>query len=758
MISPPPLFRERSWKLLYGSPPDDIVGDFYTPALGRAMRYDRGAGFFSASLLLALARPIDTFVRNGGRIRLLCSPANLDPEELAALADGEDLRQRLAAGIAEAVAPPPGVPPDVLGDRLGLLSWLVANGRMDVQLALRRTGGGGYGLYHEKVAVLTDAAGDRMAFSGSLNETQAAVRSHCEQITVFCGWRDTQAEYANDLATRFTAAWDGELQGLQCWSATNWLADPLRERYGLRPPNDLPTTGRGVEVEPTPEPLHTDTDDNTNTSDTAASSSVAASAADSLLPSMPTRSPLRDYQREAVDAWWQAGGRGTFAMATGTGKTFTALAAATRAAEAAAESDESLLVLVIVPLRDLVDQWAGSATQFGFRPAISHGDLRTADRTALRAAFSVARSGYGRRAEMVITTADGLTPRRGHEADHPLQRQLSRHRGRLLVIGDEMHGLGTAARLAALPSEPTHTVGLSATPKRHYDDEGTAAILDYFGQPCVEIGIAEAIQKYEALVPYDYRPTFVSLDDEEAAEFRRLSQAIAAALGSDDPEGAAKHLLRRARVAQHAAAKLDALRQLFTDGLRHESHQIVYVAEGTGPISGRRQMDDVLTIVREEFGVTAEPYDSHTPPERRSRLRRELAEGRVAALVAMRCLDEGVDIPEARTGVILASTTNPRQFVQRRGRILRRHHGKTHAAIHDCLVRLPDGGGKSERRLFGGELSRAAELAEASRTPETLHSLYDEAHAAGLTSADSEWMAPLDGDRTAGRSNERINV
>jgi superfamily II DNA or RNA helicase len=433
-------------------------------------------------------------------------------------------------------------------------------------------------------------------------------------------------------------------------------------------------------------------------------------------------------------------------MATGTGKTITALAAATQASLHAANNNRPLLILVVVPLIDLVHQWKKAAEWFGFRPVVCHGNLKNQERDALKNAFSVVRSSHAVRAEMVITTAGSLTPTSNSSLNnHFLQRQLGRHSGSLMIIGDEMHSLGTQSRLAALPSRPTFTLGLSATPKRHGDEQGTEALLEYFGDPVITISIKEAIYKYRTLVEYDYYPSRINLTPEEAEEYKKLSARIAAAFAKSDQDAIDSLIRLRIRLKQHAINKQVRLRELMADGLKDQTHQIVYVAEGRHRDSDLKQLDEIEEILRSEFSMNVARYYGETSSEQRESLQQRLANGNVQALLAMKCLDEGVDIPSVRIGIITASTQNPRQFVQRRGRLLRHdpENPKSHATIHDFIVLPPAVEGantESEKTLVGAELSRSAELADAARNREVLFDIIEWAYNFGLEPANYPWM------------------
>lgn len=729
------LLPTWEWRRRYESPPDDLIESFYVPAFARSVQYDRAVGFFSSALLASIAPSVDDFVLRGGQMRLITSPANLSDADLLAMGKGEDIRDRLRADMAAAASV--AVPSALLRDRLSLLTWMIATGRLDVRIALRELPDS-YALFHEKIGVFLDADGNWMTFTGSPNETSAAARRHSESFPLHWSWSgpDVRA-YAEDERRRFDDLWSESVAGVVTWSANEWIKDPMRSAFGMREPSDQILVPKG------PAPMETDL------------SQLQLNAL-SLLPALPNDLVLRDYQRDAINSWLttEPNGRGVFAMATGVGKTITALASATQLVGLVAKTNRPLLVVVVVPLLDLVEQWKKDAEWFGWRPAVCHGAMSKDERDHLKAVLSSARASAGRRAEMVIVTAGSLTPRAtasGPDPDHFLQRQLQRHRGFMLVIGDEMHSLGTPARLQALPQHATFRLGLSATPKRHGDEEGTSELLQYFGDPVVSINIKDAIYKYGALVEYDYLPHRIDLTADEVAEYRALSARIAGAYAKGDEEAAERFIRLRTRLTQHASGKLGELRSLMASRLSSMSHQIIYVAEGKNPDTEVKQLREVEIILRDEFGMKVAPYYGETGSAEREVLQGRLATGEIDALIAMKCLDEGVDIPAARIGVMMASTQNPRQFVQRRGRLLRQDpaSGKTHAEIHDFIV-LPApelaGVSDSEKTLVAAELSRAVELADAARNSEVRYTLIEWAFEYGLDPDAYSWMRLEEGD------------
>jgi superfamily II DNA or RNA helicase len=723
---------DTRWKRRYNSPPDNLIDDFYAPAFRCSCQYDRAVGFFSSSLLASIVPALDVFVQNGGIMRLITSPANLSDDDLTAMGKGEQFRLRLMQDIQSAITT--SIPNAVQRDRLSLLTWMIANGRLEVRIALREHADH-FSLFHEKIGVFTDSAGNWMTFTGSPNETAGGAYRNSESFPLHRSWvSDDQFAFASEERQRVYDIWSEKIEGITTWTVNEWIAEPMRASFGVREPQVEYEVKKEAGRMPLP-PI-----EEANVLVTLPFEKV------SLLPSLPERLELHEYQREAINGWLLASGRGVFAMATGTGKTITALASATQAALHAAKSNKPLLVLVVVPLIDLVHQWKSNALWFGFRPVVCHGSLSKAERDALKECFSNARSTFGQRAEMVITTAGSLTPSgEQSSSDHFLQRQLERHTGSLLVIGDEMHSLGTVGRLEALPKSPTYTLGLSATPKRHGDEFGTDALLKYFGDPVITINIKDAIYKYKTLVEYDYYPKRIDLTPEEAEEYRKLSARIAVAYANDDQRAVDNLIRLRNRLKQHAVNKQTRLRELMASGLKDQTHQIIYVAEGRHRDSDLGQLDEVERMLRVEFGMRVARYYGETSTEQRESLQQSLARGDIQALLAMKCLDEGVDIPSVKIGIITASTQNPRQFVQRRGRLLRHDpkNPKSHATIYDFIVLPPSVDGSvsdSEKTLIAAELSRSVELADAARNREVLFDVIEWAYHYGLDPSINPWM------------------
>jgi superfamily II DNA or RNA helicase len=303
----------------------------------------------------------------------------------------------------------------------------------------------------------------------------------------------------------------------------------------------------------------------------------------------------------------------------------------------------------------------------------------------------------------VIVTHDTFT-----SAD--FQKSIFRLSSPSLLLADEAHHLGSERGRASYPQHVPFRLALSATPDRWFDDEGTSGLRNYFGRTVFSFPLEKAIGV--SLTPYYYSPRLVPLTDDELEQYQDLSLKIARLINreDDDDQQALKMLLiRRAELLNKAKNKLAALSDLI-DQQPDIEHALFYCAPG--------QASEVLRLVAYEKGLRAMRFTAEEDNKMRQQLLRGFAEGDVQALVAMKCLDEGVDVPSTRAAFILASSGNPREFIQRRGRILRQAPGKVHARIHD-LVAVPPlnfstlsaASFDAERSIMRRELQRFKEFA-----------------------------------------------
>lgn len=414
---------------------------------------------------------------------------------------------------------------------------------------------------------------------------------------------------------------------------------------------------------------------------------------------------LRPYQEAAIAAWRDHGYHGIFAMATGTGKTYTAIVAVERLLAARSDLD---LVVIAAPFQHLVDQWADELDSRGVRAFRAFEDT----------ARWLASWGLQRRGDRALGLPTYLLTTYVTLSSEPLLQILSAEVERLVLVADECHYLGARRGQLVMSLAVPARLGLSATPSRHFDEAGTEALLGFFGGIVQTFDLVDAIRA-GFLTPYDYFPEAVSLTDAEFDEYRELTRrlSIAAARANaagtrDDPrvEALAR---QRSRLLNNAEAKVDWLRaKLAQRDAKTLRHTLVYV--------GDLLFDTVLDMIGRELGIAAHAFTSEETRRERVELLRRFEAGELSILVAMKCLDEGVDVPPTRSAYFLASSSNPREFVQRRGRILRRSPGKDCAAVYDAIAVPPRSGvwdmfDKAERAAIRTQFSRIREFGQQAR-------------------------------------------
>ena len=654
--------REISLKYEYRSDEADLVKDFYTPCLRNATQYWRAVGYFTSNGLALNVKGLSTFIGHGGQMSLVTGP-KLMSDDIEAIRRGYDAKEQNIDSFLDCDFE------KISHDRLMLLTWLIAHGHLDIKIACPSDSSTTYpnAIYHEKTGVFLDGNNNAVAFSGSSNETVGGLLSNFESIDVHWSWNDTQ-ERVQQKVDNFTRLWNNNTDKLEVIDFLTAVAQDVLIHQTVYETEQVETVDKPEIIEQT-------------------------------IPFLPKDTVLRQYQSEAIDAWFENGCRGLWEMATGTGKTITALSALAKLRE----EQGDLFVLIACPYQHLVDQWYKEAVRFGFEPILAYKNSAT---WVNRLNTALVRYNYGvRNIVCTITTQTTFIT-------ETMQKLLFKLKRDAVLVADEVHHLGAERSRKRLTDVFNYRLGLSATPNRWFDASGTTALKTYFGDTVYEFSLDKAI-KMGYLCPYYYHPHLVELTDEEFEAYEGLTERISKLYhqveSGETSEVLERLLIKRATLLNRAENKLAKLAELLTDKTDSLHHTLFYCAPG--------RIVPVLELLT-NLGLRVAKFTAEESAAERQDLLKMFASGHLQALVAMKCLDEGVDVPSTRMAYILASSSNPKEFIQRRGRILRQSPGKEHAEIHDLIAvpptdyqQYPTATFRTERKIIGRELERFNEFA-----------------------------------------------
>ena len=684
----------------YEIPSDDLVGEVLIPALRVADEVRIAAGFFTSRCLAQVAGGLAAFINDSvSTLDLMVSP------ELTA----ED-REAIERGLRE--------PERVLDDALSrlfrdahlsdsaierhtvdTLAYLIASGRLRMRVVLMERG-----IYHKK-SWLVRAATQWLAVHGSGNATERGLLMNGEQMSIDRAWRDGSRAQAR--VEIFLKQWDRQWENRHSSSLTVEVSQALDILSGYAATTP-PTVGdfwqawrqdhaAGLEPELPAAMRHGPVDHRL------------------CIPSgLDWREGRYAHQGRAVDALLQHEG-GIVAIATGGGKTMTALIALTKVQQV---TQHHLCVVVVVPSRPLVRQWTESINGFGITPVILTGGTSLQNRTMELERIQLAFATDQPRTEVLVMT-NALFVR----SDSPERLWMTRLAENVeeVLVADEVHNLGTPSFITTPPEFFTCRIGLSATPIRQYDPDGTHQLFDYFGGPPVfEFSLADAIES-GCLVPYAYHLHVVEMTSGEMDHYNYLTEELVRAGFRIDDDGATvvpnpkvDRLLRERRgLVEQADAKLAALeaelRRIGTDAV---TRTLIYTSAKPPVLEKGKQITAVNRLL-ERMHIISHQYTSReTGTAQGRRILDRFGAGDYQVLTAMKVLDEGIDIPQTDTAFLMASSTVQREWVQRRGRILRQAPGKQMAHLHDFLVVPPEINTSGGQSLLKSELRRAIEFAD----------------------------------------------
>lgn len=708
-------FKNISIKNEYRSLIDDVVKDFYIPLLREAILYQRAVGFFSSSALILISKGIEGLVQNGGKIQIIASP-KLTASDIEEIKKGYEVRQIIENALIRELENPDN---QIELERLSFIAKLVADGVLDIKIAFL-TDRNEIAMYHEKMGLITDVDGNTVAFSGSMNESENAFKRNYESFDTFCSWtNDSERVFHKQMA--FKAIWEDYEPGVET------LEFPVAVKKRLYDYNPDLRKSKGVPF-----------NDN-----------IEEKFSGEIEPSiyLPADFRIREYQKNAIENWDKKNFCGIYDMATGTGKTLTALASIEYLFK---KNNNRLAIVIVCPYQHLVEQWVEDIVRFGMRPIIGYSASSQKNwKKNLEQAVRSFNLEVSDTFCFITTNASFVTKK--------VQEQIVQLSKDALFIVDEAHNIGAAGYRRFLPDNFKFRLALSATIDRHNDDEGTIALASYFGEKCIEYSLKEAIEN-QMLTRYFYYPVLTYLDEDELENYLDLTHQLATAVTKRKgktvlSEYAKQLLIKRSRVIAGTRGKLPALKKQITP-FKNDKHLLVYCgatnireADAEDINFGKRQIDLVTDLLGNELGMRVGRFTSQESAQERSQIRTAFAEGEMLqALVAIKCLDEGVNIPSIKTAFILASSTNPKEYIQRRGRVLRKFPGKDFAVIYDFIT-LPFPVDSLEfqsqevvnltKGLVKREITRMLDFAEIAENPsETYDLVYDLKHGFGVTEDD----------------------
>ena len=643
--------KEVIIKKEYRSLLDNVAKEFYIPLLQKAVLYKRAVGFFSSSVLIEISKGILGLVKNAGKIQLIASPY-LSDEDVEAIKNGYSRREIVRKAALRELKEPRNAFQE---ERLNFLANLIADGILDVKIAITDTGNK-IGMYHEKVGIIEDSEGNKVAFSGSMNESANALLANYETIDVYTSWSDDK-DRVESKEKAFDLIWNNNESNIKTIEFED-IGEDFIKRYKR---NTIDYKEYSIN--------ENDCDD----------------IEEWKFFKVPDEVDFYDYQKDAIDAWIKNSCCGIYDMATGSGKTYTALGSITKLSQML---NEEIAVVIVAPYQHLVEQWVEDINNFNVNPIVAYSYRGQ----KWRQYFIDAVNAYniGARKNFCIITTNATF------ASDDFQNILNKFKKNFCFIVDEAHNFGATKLSSLLPKKARYRLALSATIERHRDEEGTVCLRKYFGKTCISFSLKDAINK-GFLTSYYYHPIIVYLSPEELEDYNEITKKIIK-MGGITKENLEKNknlellLIKRARIVAGCKSKVDKLLDVIKP-FKDDSYILVYCGatkydnEDISDDEDIRQIDEVSNRLYGDLGMKVRKFTSSESKEERIEIKRMFATGReLQVITAIKCLDEGVNIPAIKTAFILASSTNPKEYIQRRGRVLRKFEGKEYAEIFDFIT------------------------------------------------------------------------
>ncbi len=648
------MFRKLNLKQVYDSDRDDLLNDFYIPVLSNSISYRRISGYFSSASLLIAAKGISHFVCNNGIYYLIIGATLSENDYRAFVSSSIDKAKFMADRL---LFDPNNIQDTIEKDHLRIMSWLIANEKLRIKIAIIPESKSA--IFHEKIGILQDSNNDTIAFSGSINESIGGWLNNIEEFKLFRSWIPEERSYLTNDMSKFDNYWNNKSRN---FTVIN-LPDAIKQRIITIKPTDKEYTELVSKLK------HT------------------------------KGKQLFDYQIEALNAWTKNRYKGILAMATGTGKTFTAISAINKISQ----EKKECCTIIAVPYKHLLTQWATEIHRVCPNTMLIQAYSNNPKwRYELKSALAHYNDGFIRNV-VTVTSYNSLA---SEDFSLIFQKEYNKNRPYLL-IADEVHNFGAAELSKGMLTNIQMRLGLSATPLRYFDDEGTKKIEEYFNKVVFSYNIETAIRN-EKLTPYEYHPRFVEMTNEEFNDYLEISRKLFGTTEDADLNQYLKRLLiKRSRIIKNCVNKFKDLEELIDSFGKDADHLLIYC-------DNTKQLEHTQQILNSK-GIISHRFTSQEGIEERRLILDKFDKGLYQCLIAMKCLDEGVDVPSTRSAIIMASSSSDREYIQRRGRVLRKYPGKAKSIIYDYIVLPPitisnDKLKKLEQIILQKELKRAADF------------------------------------------------
>lgn len=612
----------RSYKT-YDQDENTIPKKLINPCLKEAVLYQRSVGYFSSNVFSIISDGLNYLLNNNGKIQLITTPM-LEKDDIRAINLGYEARNlmiknKFMINFENEIS-------SLNDENLKLLAQLIAKDYLEIKVVTTKK----FGEYHDKLGIITDTCGDKIIFYGSSNSTSNGYLYNYEKVRVAMSWLESDRDIVQDEIEEFNSIWNGNNPFLNVYNFTNAAKKGILkvcEKKGI-------STERKNKFE------------------------------------------LRPYQKEAIKAWKENGYNGFYVMATGTGKTFTAIYALKELVK-----EHKRIIVICAPYKHLIKQWCVDLENVFPEANI----LMTFSENAgweNQLMDQLVRLKYKKKSQLiVVSTIKTFLMEKFKEI------MITTDIKKVLVV-DEAHRFTT--RTDDISKMYINKLGLSATPTNGKNTKDSLELVNYFGGVVFNLPIEKALEEHY-LVSYNYYPIFVGATGEEEESFSECSRQMATCFKNGvciDKDKLLKYSRRRLRIISNSEEKIRSIEAIIRDRITEKDHFVVYCGDGKlfqEESEGQRYIQYVMDILNNN-DIKATQFTAMETMDERMKLVDLFNLGMIKTMVAIKCLDEGINIPSIKSALILSSNDDLKEFVQRRGRILRKYKGKESANIFDVVV------------------------------------------------------------------------